>query len=175
MLGVVIPLEGEAAGSIRDVLAELDGVIRHMPREVPHISLHVAQEYERSRLDSVLRSLARSASPFAVKVAGFGVFTGQPAILHLNVVRSSRIAVLQRTVSQELVSFSIGPDHHFQPDQWVPHITLARERLAPAEIARAAERLAGRALALELPARSLALLEDMFDGQRILARYPLEG
>jgi 2'-5' RNA ligase len=176
MLGVVVLIEGEAEQRLREALAALPGAFGAGPTySVPHVSLAVFEECEREHVETSLRSVARSQGPFSVYVAGFGVFPGRRPVLHLAVSRSPRLTVLHRVVLQEVGRFTSGLDLNFTTDRWVPHITLSRADLSADQVGEAARRLTEHGAAFPVPVATLALMEDIPDGQRVLSRFPLDG
>lgn len=175
MIGVAFPIEGEAVRSLAGVERALKNVVEFRPGGIPHVSLHGAEEYEIDYADVALQSLARSQAPFSVFVAGFGLFSRPAPIIHLAVVRSSRLNALHRVVAQEVGRFATGVDPNFRPDRWVPHITITRDPVSPSQVAAAAQLLVEVDLAFEVPITALALVEDTGEGQRVLHRHSLSG
>lgn len=175
MIGVAVPIEGEAAERLGEIWRALGPRLAPKPGDIPHVSLHVAEEYQIDQAESALISLSHSQSPFSVFVAGFGLFSGVNPVVHLSVSRAPRLTVLHRAVALEVGRFSIGMDQNFAPTRWVPHITLTRAHVTTETVTEAVERLVKLDLAFELPVTALALIEDEGDGQRLLHRHLLTG
>jgi 2'-5' RNA ligase len=178
MPGVIVCLTGESADRVRRLWeaakAEF-GAPLAPPAAIPHISLEVASTADLEKLGPSLKAIACSTAPFRVRTTGFGVFTGEPLVLYLSVVRTSRLALLQRVVHQETAGAWSGPVEHFRPDNWMPHITIAMQDLTVERLAAVMPWLARQDLSFDVPIDNLAVGEDTPDGHRILASYPLEG
>lgn len=179
MQGAVIVLEGEASEALArlqdDIEAEFG--VRQLKRgHIPHITLHLAERYDVTAFDAVVRSIARSETPFAVRTVGLAFFTGSPLTIYWPVVRSARLALLQRTLAQE-ASLTVleGPSEFCLPETWVPHVTLAGEVLTPELVGRMTPWLLERSPAIEIAVAQLTVAEDTDEGTRIISAHKLEG
>ncbi len=98
----------------------------------PHITLAVLpDDVPVAAVDPLVSELAASWVAFPVTLVGLAVFPGTPPVLWAVPVPSERLLRLQREVHAALAAFPVHP--HYQPDAWVPHVTLAKEAHAPAE------------------------------------------
>lgn len=169
MVGVVTLLDDECSAVVRslwETLAREFGPGGMFPDSSPHLSLHVADSYELADVDKRVESLAASNPPFTIKTAGLGMFFGESLVVHLPVVRSSRLTVLQRTTHDEIRRHAQGDTARYEPNNWMPHITLG---LWPADSAKAGAIVdyiiaqgTGQ-LSLESRVESLSVIED--DGE----------
>ncbi|VFA96981.1 2'-5' RNA ligase family protein [Nocardia cyriacigeorgica] len=122
----------------------LPGVIRRSavgdPPKRPHITLAVAKQIW-PRIDHDLEKLP--FHPFPVRLGGVLVFGARRPILVRLVVPSEQLLAWQRRV-HALVAPCPGVPGNMAPDQWTPHVTLARRvpppQLGPAVLAVASDR-----------------------------------
>ncbi|BDT86493.1 2'-5' RNA ligase family protein [Nocardia cyriacigeorgica] len=116
--------------------AGLPGVIRRPaagdPPKRPHITLAVAKQIW-PRIDHDLEKLP--FHPFPVRLGGVLVFGSRRPILVRLVVPSEQLLAWQRRV-HALVTPCPGVPGNMHPDQWTPHVTLAR-RVPPPQLGAA--------------------------------------
>lgn len=163
MLGVVALLDEQSSSFIRNLWEALSrefGPGGMTAGSAPHVSFHVAEQYNVAGLEARVKSLARSLPPFTTKTAGIGVFPGAEHVIHLPVVRTARLTVVHRVITDEIQGEFSGGNDFYLPDCWVPHVTLGRWP-AEREVAAGAVRfLASRDLDRVLALDNLALLEE---------------
>lgn len=173
MVGVVSLLDDECSAlvhSLWESLAREFGPGGMFPDSAPHLSLHVADSYDLAEVEKRVKSLAYSNTPFAARTAGLGLFFGESLVVHLPVVRSSRLTVLQRTTHDEIRRHAQGDTSLYQPNNWSPHITLG---MWPAESVKAGaivDYIVSKGtdqLALEFTVDSLSAIEDDGEARRV--------
>lgn len=164
------------------LLAHRD-ILRVVRPEALHVTLHFlgqqSAQQERQIADACAAAVA-GQSAFALAIGGYGAFPNErrPRVIWLGVqVGTERLLAVQRRVEDELLRRGLIT----RPEEFTPHLTLARVRAEAAPAARAA---LGRALAT-LPgsqqghcnadAISLVHSELTPQGSRytILERWPL--
>lgn len=89
-----------------------------------HFSYHVAADYD-TGIDDVLADLACEIEPFSVQTAGLGIFTGEVTTLYIALVRDPQLSRVQQRIYEAVRDYANDAPVHYQPDNWVPHITLA--------------------------------------------------
>lgn len=178
MRGIVSLLDQESTDFVRGLWAAIAnefGPGASPPGFVPHVSLHVAEDYKLEETEARVRSLALSIPPLETVTTGVGVFTGDEHIVYLPVVRTPRLTVLQRAVVAEAAVFATQPIDVFDPDRWVPHITLGRWDAAADTAANVVRFLLDKAHTRPLALDNLALLADEGEGHATLFRHQLES
>jgi 2'-5' RNA ligase len=163
MLGVVSLLDEENSSFIRGLWEELTrefGFSAMTADSSPHVSFHVAEQYDRAKVEERAKSLARSLPPFATKTAGIGVFPGAEQVVFLPVVRTPRLTVVHRAVLDEIKGLHSGDAGLYTPDEWVPHVTLGRWEASKNVAGDAVRYLVGRDLVRDLLIDNIALLEE---------------
>jgi 2'-5' RNA ligase len=101
---------------------------------VPHLTLLVLLEAPSlDRIDHTLARIALRASAFFARARGFGVFADEhdQLALYTPVVRNRALNALHRSLFDAFTSVGARVDGHYQPDTWLPHVTLCNRHLTP--------------------------------------------
>src|SRR5262245_39184 len=94
MYGIVALLDEQHEAKVKGLWAEFQekfGVHGVSGVPVPHFSFHVAEKYNREKLDITLKQAAREMSPFMVRTNGLGIFTGKEPVLYIPVTRTPEL------------------------------------------------------------------------------------
>ncbi|MFI9510975.1 2'-5' RNA ligase family protein [Nocardia sp. NPDC052566] len=103
----------------------------------PHITVAVAKQMW-PRIDQALEQF--SFRPFPIRLGGVLVFGARHPILVRLVVPSEQLLAIQRRLFT-LVSACPGIPANLHPDEWTPHVTLAR-RVPAAQLGEAVHAVA---------------------------------
>lgn len=128
MYGIVSLLDATHEARVRALWAEfrekfdVEGVAR-VP--IPHLSYHIADEYDLPRMKPLLNQIAHDTEVFEVDTDGLGIFTGENPVLYIPVRFNDALVRLQKRLWTALDAVSTAPNAHYEPADWVPHITLA--------------------------------------------------
>lgn len=139
-------------------LAEACGVQGINATPVPHFSWHVAERYREDQLKEALQKLCASTQPFEVQAAGLGVFSRELPIVYIALVKDERMLNLHKRLERLLRRLSIGPNDHYRPENWMPHITLVFEDLGNANLTCVMKRLVFRSFQWTFMVDNLALI-----------------
>ncbi len=142
---------------------------------VPHISYHVAENYEADTLDDVLQDFARTWAPFHITTAGLGLFSGPQPVLYIAVVRDAHLAALQEQIVRRLGPIAHGPICHYLPENWLPHITLTIGHVNHDMLAAITAYLCRRSLHWRIPIDNLAIICDNCGVRGVTVQYALRG
>ncbi len=176
MHGVVSLLDDEHYALVEDLWDELEkrlDVCGLYGTPFPHFSYHVAKGYDVDLLESILRRCASHCTPFRVRTAGLGVFSGDHPVLYVAVVRSPALTALHRTLWQELAGVSAGAVEYYHPEQWMPHITLADSDALKDHLPEIVRMLSPRAFDWDVEASNLSLIYDTGTAQEVRLRFDL--
>lgn len=161
--GVVTLLDEKSDALVRELWHELDvrfglkGVAR-VP--YPHFSYHVATDYDLPALEKVLTRFSASAAAFSVKTNGLALFVGTSPVVYIPVVRKPALTQLHQWVWGIADAFAIGTHAYYQPDEWMPHITLAQSDVKTNLILDVMKFLNERDLNWQFPVNNLAIIAD---------------
>jgi 2'-5' RNA ligase len=162
--GIVSLLDDASEQAARALWAELDAHdgLREAAQRVPwpHVSYHVAESYELSRLAEALRRVAARTRPFTATITGLGAFEAPEPALYLAVERNAALDALHTLLWRELEGMDMarGVSPLYAPQPWIPHITLAQGDLTLVALQTLVAERAGRDLRRELSVDNLTLL-----------------
>ena len=137
MQGIVSLLDDASAQATRALWAELEREhgLREAARSTPypHISFHLAGDYDLARVGMVMRSMAAHIAPFTLRIIGLGAFTAFEPVLYLAVERTPALDALHATLWRELTNERVArePSPLYASASWIPHVTLAQRDLTP--------------------------------------------
>jgi 2'-5' RNA ligase len=142
----------------------------------PHFSYQVAESYDVEAVESVLRDVAGRTRPFRVRTAGLGIFTVASPILHIPIVRSPELTAFHAELWRALPQTPTGKvAAYYQPEAWVPHITLAHGDVDAAKVGEVIARLSARNFHWEITVNNLSLIYDTGTEQGLRCRFNFDG
>ncbi len=138
----------------------------------PHLTWHVADSYQPDAVQ-ILGQLSQSVSPFRMRIAGLGIFSGEVPVLHLSVVKTQEIISLHKILIALISPLAVNGSLYYLPERWMPHITLAYRDTTPENMMCALERLAFRTLEAEVLIDNFALIFSSGAENGILKKFAL--
>lgn len=180
MPGVIALLEHPAMERVEALLDEMSsrfGVTRGFPGGVPHVTFHISEHDTEPGAAPVVERVAGTTPPFRLFSAGLGAFAGPNGpILHISVARAPAAAALAERLERELAAAGFpGTDPYYTPRRWIPHITIAQQNLAAADLPALLAWLVEQPLAMEFAVDRLSIARETPTGVEILAAFPLGG
>lgn len=96
----------------------------------PHFSWHLAGEYDYALVCKALDELTASHKQIQVRTSGLGVFTGANPVLFIPIVKTERILDIHAEIWNQMAKIARNENitlnlSNYDPDNWIPHITLA--------------------------------------------------
>jgi 2'-5' RNA ligase len=137
----------------------------------PHFSYHVAQDYNQVKLEPILKRISQATQEFRVTASGLGIFSGQPPVLYIPVVRTPGLSRLHEALWYEIAHVASDTSGYYHPDNWLPHLTLAFGDTHKDNLAEAIRLLSERPLNWEIPVNNLAFIEETAQGQKVRFRF----
>lgn len=168
MHGVVSLLDAEHETRVHKLWREFqqEPGLPGVPRTpIPHLSYHVAPDYDLPALQETLQAAAAGLSPLTISTSGLGIFTGEEPVVYLAVTRSPELSALHEEVWALANRHAEGPPPYYSPARWVPHITIAQGGLDNSRLAALVARLAALDLGWQIRLDNLALIYDPGDGR----------
>lgn len=162
-------------GELWDALEDRFGVHSQLTDLFPHFSLHVAERYDREALAERLAAFASTRPPLRVRTAGLGLFTRERTVLYLPLVRNPRLNGFHRELWKAASGLGEGVYSYYRPERWIPHITLAPDKLDQYNLGGAIHWLSDQKLDWVFDVTHLALLSADEEGPRRLLDVPLAG
>jgi 2'-5' RNA ligase len=139
----------------------------------PHFTYHLAESYKLYRVSRVLRRLAKEAIPFQITTSGIGLFTGERPVLYLPVVCDLALTRFHDKLWKAVTPCGSGVHtHHYGPQNWVPHITLAVQDLTHDILPDVIRLLSSRTFNWTCTITSLSLVLDARGGREDWIEFP---
>jgi 2'-5' RNA ligase len=176
MHGIVSLLDNDHNQLIEEIWAELErefSVHGVYITPYPHLSYHVAQAYDIDKIELVLQRITSNITTFNVKTSGLGVFTGTSPVLYIPVVRSLELTQLHEELWQEISPVSSGVQEYYNPDQWMPHITIGFGDISKDKLLQMIPLLAERDFNWEITVNNIALIYDTGTKQEMKSRFDI--
>ena len=176
MDGIVSFLDSKHNQLIEELWAELErefSVQGVYITPYPHFSYHVAQAYDIDKIEPVLQRITSNITTFNVKTSGLGVFTGTSPVLYIPVVRSLELTQLHEELWQEISPVSSGVQEYYNPDQWMPHITIGFGDISKDKLLQMIPLLAERDFNWEITVNNIALIYDTGTKQEMKSRFDI--
>jgi hypothetical protein len=125
--GIVSLLDHAHDALVQEIWADLEREfgLKGTGLRYPHVSYHVAQRYDPTRLEQALPRVLRDFTAFPMRTTGLGVFTGPQPVIFVPVVRGPALTRLHDALWAAATPAAEGLVEVYGPETWVPHITLA--------------------------------------------------
>lgn len=164
MSGIVTTFGTDHDERVRELWAEMTtrfGVAEPAAEiSVPHFSYHVAENYDREKLEVVLKEVAAETAVFPVSATGIGIFTSENPVVYVPIARSMALAQLHARLWPRLQAISTDSVGYYAPNIWFPHITLGHNDITSDNIGPIVAWLNNQDLNWIIPVTNLTLLED---------------
>lgn len=182
--GIVSLLDAPHSGLVEELWDRIEAAtglagVRITP--YPHFSYLVGDRLDRKGVDEALRQLARSTSPFSVRVRGVGTFPAPWPVVYLRVEPEARLRQFHRRLWEAVHPAVTRPWSYYDPAAWVPHVTLAHgdepagNPLTAAEVEQVSRLVSRRRIDWTAPVDHVATIVDERGHQRLGQRFPFEG
>jgi 2'-5' RNA ligase len=163
MHGIVTLLDDEHDQKVTRLWQELDldcGLRGVSLTPIAHFSWHVALEYDMQHLPGVMQGLAAAARPFVVRSAGLGIFTGPAPVIYIALVKDDPLMDFHHQLYRAVLPLAARPSPYYDPDAWMPHITLTYGDKDLAALECALGKVLYRPLEWQIPVDNLALISQ---------------
>jgi 2'-5' RNA ligase len=133
----------------------------------PHITLAICpDDTPEPPLHDAAAHVARARGTLKLSLGALGVFATQPGVVFLAPAPTPALLDLYASALEALADLPISA--HYRRGAWMPHVTLAKDLVSPAEAIR---HLEGAALPIDGHLDRVELLQ--FRPVRVLASHPL--
>jgi 2'-5' RNA ligase len=149
MRGVVSTFDSGSDSKVRTIWTDLNtkfGLATLQEGLVPHLSWHVAEDYDLVGLMERLTEITVGIPAFEIHTNGLGVFTGKNLVLYLAIVKDTALAELHHKVWKACEPFASGSSPFYTEQSWIPHVTLAADGLEQENVPKVLRSLSGREL-----------------------------
>jgi 2'-5' RNA ligase len=178
MSTISLVLNDPAATRVREIWAGLEehfGLtgVRKVP--FPHLTLLGFEGLSHSEVKDLLERVSQGTAPFALETNGLALFADPAPILFAPVVRTPVLHRLHNALYRNLKDLGGQVPNLFEPDHWVPHITLAQGEGSKGSYGQAVDYLLARDLHIVFEVRNLTLFDWIGPRYEPCDRFPLMG
>lgn len=125
---------------------------------IPHFSWQGADEYNESELGMVLRNTASETEKFNIKTSGIGVFTKPSFVVYISIVKSDELIALHQKVWERTRTLANVINPYYQPESWIPHITIAQGPIDPSTLCCIVNKISFRSFNWNIRVDNLAVI-----------------
>ncbi len=100
----------------------------------PHFSWQIAESYQIDWIEATLHTIAERTQPFTVRTTGLGIFSGEHPVIYIPLIKTAELVAYHRLVWEALEENSEVLSPYYDPEHWVPHITLAFMDVTPQNV-----------------------------------------
>lgn len=137
--GVVSLLDDASRAAIEKIWHELENgfkIPHRYEQPIAHFSYHVAESYDHEKIEPLLDQFARYKQAFKVRTDGLGFFNSSRPVIHIPIVRNPQLTTFQRSLWELVKPWSKNALQYYDPDCWMPHITLVHGNIEREQIAQ---------------------------------------
>jgi len=137
-----------------------------------HFSWHVAESYSEGKIEDSLRETAKDLSMILTSSTGLGIFTSEQPVLYLPVSKTRIIADLHHLLWDRLVPIAKNVNRFYDPENWIPHITLAYENAKAEQICKTTSLLLKQGMVFHFQMDHFSLIFRNGSENGIVTRIP---
>jgi 2'-5' RNA ligase len=150
--------------------AKVEGIWQELEQELglagikatpfPHFSWQIAEAYERESAGKILEGIAAATRPLTIWTSGLGLFTGTNPVIYVPIVKTVELVRFHAQAWEALAPVCHGRSPHYDPGQWLPHISIAYGDVTGENIGPAMQKLAFRNYDWEMVVDNISLIDD---------------
>src|SRR5512133_1348491 len=100
----------------------------------PHFSWFVAEKFDEPEVRDEFLNLSQQLTEFEISTNGIGLFTGEKPILYIPIVKTRKLLELHEEIWEVLSPMGSKLSAFYQPERWIPHITITSDDASLANI-----------------------------------------
>jgi len=124
----------------------------------PHFSWFVAEKFDEPGLKNEFLDISLQLTEFEISANGIGLFTGEKPILYIPIVKTRKLLELHEEIWRLLSPLGVKLSAFYQPEHWIPHITITSDDASLANINCIIETILHLPLTMTIPVNNLALI-----------------
>jgi len=168
------PLSDKTVRSLWEYFERSCGLTRVRMAPLPHFSWQGAEGYETAGVEAVLANIAAHCSPFVVRAAGLGLFTGEMPVVYIPLIKDERLLNIHKMIWEAVYPMAIVPNLYYDPAHWMPHITLALHEVDPWRLGCAVEEIATQKIEFDIIVDNIALIYQVDGKAGMKSRFAFE-
>jgi len=143
-----------------DELEEEHGLAGIRVTPYPHFSWQIGEDYNLPALEALLGDVVKSTAPLIVRTTGIGIFTGPRPVIFIPVVKNAALIDFHTQLWEQTQDIGQGLSPYYNPQNWIPHISLAYEDIDLQNITSVIQALAYRDFIWEMRIDNLAFIYE---------------
>ncbi|MCC9165492.1 2'-5' RNA ligase family protein [Pontibacter harenae] len=97
----------------------------------PHLTLMMAEVPDIEEMKTYLDQVCFETAPFSIRTTGLGIFPGETPVIFIPVLRTAQLNQLHARLHRDIAEMSSEMGVYYNPNLWLPHITLALGDTSP--------------------------------------------
>jgi 2'-5' RNA ligase len=166
MIAITSLLDPEHTARVNDLIDALQqkfGLITVKMTPYPHVTWFTAEVGKMEHLKDLLYSFAERSQPFQIHTTGLGIFPGPAPVIYIPVLRTNSVNQYHAQLFRKTKSLCEEISPYYNPDTWMPHITLAVGDTTPGILGSVLEFLNHYSYNWEISIDNLAILSKTGD------------
>ena len=98
----------------------------------PHLTVLTAEVPDMEELKEYLELTCLETAPFTIRTTGLGIFPGPSPVVYIPVLRTPPLNQLHSKLHRDISEMSSEMGVYYNPNMWLPHISLALGDTTPA-------------------------------------------
>ncbi|MDQ4141635.1 MAG: 2'-5' RNA ligase family protein [Bacteroidota bacterium] len=134
MVAVVSLLDAEHSQIVQEIIDDLERIFGLRGVKItadPHITWLICEVEKLAQLKTYLSEVASQTNSVRVKTTGLGIFPGEHPVIFVPVIRADGFNQVHAELYRGIRSFSRHTINFYDPENWVPHISLALRDTTP--------------------------------------------
>jgi hypothetical protein len=177
MYGIVTIVDGVGLEQIEVLWAELRAEYGDAALEgfsLPHMTYHVADDYDLDGVRALLERLAEAYPAFTAPMRMIGALVGEAGMVtSLVPTRTPQLSALHEALWAPASELGTNVIDRYAADGWTPHVSLAYEPAILGAAPRIAEAMRGGRLPTTLEVDNLSVIEEQPYGHDRVIEVPL--
>ncbi|QNF34535.1 2'-5' RNA ligase family protein [Adhaeribacter swui] len=163
MIAVVSLLDALHTQIVNEIIDDLERVFGLQGVKItadPHITWLICEVEKLNELKSFLKEVASQTQSIVVKTTGLGIFPGENPVIFVPVIRADGFNLVHAALFQGIRTFSRHTVNFYDPDNWVPHISLALRDTTPELLPHLVQYLNQRTYNWQIELNNLSILRS---------------
>jgi 2'-5' RNA ligase len=161
MVAVVSLLDAAYTRIVNEIINDLEHTFGLRGVKItadPHITWVICEVSKLMQLKTYLSKVAGCTYNIRVKTTGLGVFPGKHPVIFVPVIRADGLNMMHTQLFNGIQPISGDTVTFYNPDQWVPHISLALRDTTPELLPQIVSHLNQRTFNWEIELNNISIL-----------------
>lgn len=128
MIAITSLLDSNHTEKVTELTAQLEkrfGLKGVQMTPYPHLTILTAEVPDMEELKEYLEQICLESPVFSIRTTGLGIFPGETPVIYVPVLRTPPLNQLHSRLHRDISEMSSEMGIHYNPNMWLPHISLA--------------------------------------------------